>query len=411
MTEDIRINGQRLWDSIMEMAKIGATPNGGSHRLTLTDEDKRGRDLFKKWAEDAGCTVSIDAIGNMFARRPGKDNARPPVAAGSHLDTQPYGGKFDGVFGVLAGLEVVRTLNDHNIETETPIEVVNFTNEEGARFSPPMLASGVFGGHFEYEFAMEREDLNGKKFGEELVRIGYKGNLPVGNHPFTAFFECHIEQGPILEREGIGVGVVSRVQGFRWYDITLTGYAAHTGSTPMVGRRNALLGTAHVIQAVDRIAQENAPDARCTVGSQFVVEPGSRNIIPGKVHFTVDMRHPSADVLLKMDAALKEACNEAAEQIGLELDFHENSYSPPVHFDEVCVAALVEASESLGIPYMDMISGAGHDACYVNLVSPTAMIFSPCKDGVSHNEAEFAKQEDLEACTNVLLHAMLSRAG
>jgi N-carbamoyl-L-amino-acid hydrolase len=410
MTSDLRINGERLWDSLMEMAKIGATPNGGSHRLTLSDEDKLGRDLFAKWVKDAGCSLTVDALGNMFARRPGTDANMPSVASGSHLDTQPFGGKFDGVFGVLAALEVVRTLNDHHIETVAPVEIVNWTNEEGARFAPSMLASGVFGGHFEYEYAMDRKDINGLRFGDELARIGYLGDAPVGNHPFTAFFECHIEQGPLLEREAIPVGVVTAVNGFRWYDITFEGLAQHTGSTPMVGRRNALLGTAQIISAIDKIAHDHAPDARGTVGSQFNVEPGSRNVIPGKVDFTVDVRHPSAEVLTEMDTALRKVCDDAAADIGLELSFEENFYSPPVTFDEGCVSALQKSCESLGIAFKNMVSGAGHDACYVSLVSPTAMIFSPCKDGISHNEAESAAPDDLEACTNVLLHTMLEFA-
>lgn len=411
MTANLRINGQRLWDSIMEMAKIGATENGGSHRLTLSDEDKRGRDLFAEWAKAVGCTITVDRMGNMFARREGRDSSREPVAMGSHLDTQPYGGKFDGVFGVLAGLEVIRTLNDNNIETIAPLEVVNWTNEEGARFAPSMLASGVFAGKFDLEYALELTAVDtGATLAAELERIAYAGDIPCGNHPFAAFFEPHIEQGPILEQNGKSVGVVTDAQGFRWYDLSLTGQAAHTGSTPMVGRRNALLGMSRIALAVDKIADNHAPDARATVGSQVQVGPGSRNIIPGQVDFTVDMRHPDSDTLAQMDSELRQVCEEVAADIGLELQFEEISYTAPVHFDEACVAAVQKACETVGVSHQDILSGAGHDACYIAHVAPTSMIFVPCKDGISHNEAESSKAEDLEAGCNVLLHAVLEVA-
>lgn len=412
MTANLRINGQRLMDTIMEMAKIGGTANGGSHRLTLTDEDKIGRDLFKKWCEEAGMTVTIDELGNMFARRDGTDPDQAPVGMGSHLDTQPFGGIYDGVFGVLSGLEVIRTLNDNNIQTIAPLEVVNWTNEEGARFAPAMLASGVFAGHFEKDFAMSRTATdNGATFESELNRIGYAGDVPIGNHPFKAFFECHIEQGPILEAEGKSVGVVSDAQGFRWYDLTVTGFASHTGSTPMVGRRNALLGMAKIVQAVDEIAQQHAPYARATVGGQVTIAPGSRNIIPGKVNFTVDMRHPNADTLAEMDRKLREVCTKITSGANLELELEQISYTPPTPFDEDCVGAVKQASEMLGVSHQRIISGAGHDACYIAKLAPTSMIFVPCKDGVSHHESEYAKPEDLEAGNNVLLHAVLDMAG
>lgn len=412
MTSDIRINGQRLWDSIMEIAKIGATANGGSHRLTLSDEDKVGRDLFASWCDEAGLTMTMDEMGDMFARRDGADNTQHPVGMGSHLDTQPYGGKFDGVLGVLAGLEVIRTLNDHNIKTRLPLEVVNWTNEEGARFAPAMLASGVYGGVFEKDWAMARIATDtGATLSDELDRIGYRGDEPIGQHPFSGFFECHIEQGPILDKEGISVGVVNTAQGFRWYDLSFEGFASHTGSTPMVGRRNALLGMAKIVQAVDEIAHQHAPLARGTVGGQVTVAPGSRNIIPGRVDFTVDMRHPDADTLATMDAKLRKACQRVAEDIGLELSLEQISYTVPVIFDERCVNAVKGACEILGVSHQYITSGAGHDACYVAGVAPTAMIFSPCKDGISHHESESATLEDLEAVCNVLLHAVLDYAG
>ncbi len=412
MTDHIRIDGQRLWDSIMEMAQIGATAKGGSHRLTLSDEDKAGRDLFAEWCAAAGLSLTIDQMGDMFARRPGQRDGQAPVGMGSHLDTQPYGGKFDGVFGVLAGLEVVRTLNDHDIKTDVPLEVVNWTNEEGARFAPAMLASGVYSGAFELDWAHARVAVDsGATLLDELKRIGYYGDLPVRDHEFSAFFECHIEQGPILDSAGIAVGVVNAAQGFRWYDVSLQGFAQHTGSTPMIGRRNALLGMARIVSAVDDIAHEHAPLARGTVGSQVDVGPGSRNVIPGRVDFTVDMRHPAADTLAAMDAALREVCRESADDIGLELSLEQISHTAPVAFDATCVAAVKGACDRLGVSHQYITSGAGHDACYVADRAPTAMLFAPCKDGISHHESESAEPEDLEAVCNALLHAVLELAG
>ncbi len=412
MSENIRVNGERLWDSIMQMAKIGATANGGSHRLTLSDEDKTGRDLFKSWCAEAGMSLRIDEMGDMFARRAGTDDDAAPVGMGSHLDTQPYGGKFDGVFGVLAALEVIRTLNDQDIKTVMPLEVVNWTNEEGARFAPAMLASGVYAGVFSLEWAQSRRAVDsGATVIEELKRIGYHGEAQIQEQSFSAFFECHIEQGPILDSEGTAVGVVNTAQGFRWYDISLEGFASHTGSTPMAGRRNALLGMAKVVQAVDEIAQEHAPLARGTVGGQVEVAPGSRNIIPGQVHFTVDMRHPDAEILAAMDSALRAVCAEVAADIGLTLSLEQISYTAPVAFDAGCVAAVKSACERLGVSHQYITSGAGHDACYVASRVPTAMLFAPCKDGISHHESESAEPDDLEAVANVLLHAVVDYAG
>ncbi len=412
MTEHIRVDGDRLWRSIMEMARIGATANGGSHRLTLSDEDKLARDLFAGWCADAGLALTVDQMGDMFARRDGADADRAPVGMGSHLDTQPYGGRFDGVFGVLSGLEVIRTLNDHGVTTVAALEVVNWTNEEGARFAPSMLASGVYGGVFDLDWAQSRQAVDsGAALIDELKRIGYYGEADLRAHVFSAFFECHIEQGPILDSAGISVGVVNAAQGFRWYDIKLEGFASHTGSTPMPGRRNALLGLARVAQAVDDIAHEYAPLARGTVGSQVAVEPGSRNVIPGAVKFTVDLRHPSAATLDAMDAALRAVCAETAADIGLELTLEQISDTVPVAFDEGCVAAVKRACERLGVSHQTITSGAGHDACYIAKRVPAAMLFAPCKDGVSHHESESAEPEDLEAVCNALLHAVLDIAG
>ncbi len=412
MTSGIRVDGKRLWDSVMAMSEIGATANGGSHRLTLSDEDKVARDLFSRWCADADLALTVDEMGDMFALRAGAEAGRAPVGMGSHLDTQPYGGRFDGVFGVLAGLEVIRTLNDHGVTTAAPLEIVNWTNEEGARFAPSMLASGVYGGIFDLDWAQSRKAVDsGATLIDELKRIGYHGEGSVRDHEFSAFFECHIEQGPILDSGGIAVGVVNAAQGFRWYDISLEGFASHTGSTPMAGRRNALLGLARVVQAVDDIAHERAPLARGTVGSQVEVGPGSRNVIPGIVQFTVDLRHPSADTLDAMDAALRAVCAEVAADIGLQLSLEQISDTAPVAFDEACVAAVKRACERLGISHEYITSGAGHDACYVANRVPTAMLFAPCKDGISHHESERAEPEDLEAVTNVLLHAVLDTAG
>lgn len=408
MSETIRIDGQRLWASLMEMAKIGATEKGGVCRLALTDVDKAARDLFVRWCEEAGCTVTIDRMGNIFGRREGRRPELPPVMTGSHIDSQPTGGKFDGIYGVLSGLEVIRALNDANAETEAPIEVSAWTNEEGSRFAPAMVSSGVFAGVFDLEYGLSRADLDGKTMGEELKRIGYAGEHPVGK-PVRAFFEAHIEQGPILEAEKKTIGVVTDAQGQRWYECTFTGQEAHAGPTPMATRRDALVGAARVIDAVNRIGLENAPLACATVGLVEVF-PNSRNTIPGRVFFTIDLRHPDADTLSRMDAALRGAIETIAGDIGLETQLEQIWYSPPVPFDRECVAAVRAAAERHGYPHRDIVSGAGHDACYIARVAPTAMIFIPCEGGISHNEIEAATPEDAAAGCQILLEAMLSRA-
>jgi len=408
--DNLRIDGRRLWDSLMEMAQFGATPKGGNCRLALSDEDKAGHDCFVAWCEAAGCSVTVDSMGNIFARRPGRDPARPPVAAGSHLDTQPHGGKFDGVYGVLAGLEVLRTLNDHDIETEAPVEVVVWSNEEGTRFTPAMLASGVFGGVFELDFALGQIDSDGTTFGAELARIGYAGAEACGGHPLACFFEAHIEQGPILEREGKLIGVVAGAQGQRWYDVTVRGRDSHAGTTPMPGRRDALVGAAGMVRAADEIARAHPPHAVATVG-QLRVSPNSRNTIPGEVAFSLDLRHPDDEALLRLDGEVRRAFARLAEAGTLELEIEEVWHTPPTRFDPDCVAAVRKAAEALGYGHREMISGAGHDAVYVARVAPTGMIFVPCEDGLSHNEAENAEPDDLAAGCNVLLHAILARAG
>lgn len=409
MKGNLRVNGARLWDSLMAMAQIGPGEKGGNCRLALSDEDKLGRDLFVKWCRDAGCDIVIDQMGNVFARRQGEQPELPPIVTGSHLDTQPHGGRFDGVYGVLAGLEVIRTLNDSQIKTQRPIEVAVWTNEEGARFAPSMIASGVFSGAYSVEDALAITDGDGRSIGEELERIGYAGEQLCGDHPVGAFFEAHIEQGPLLERESKTIGVVTTVQGLRWYDAHVAGQDAHAGSTPMPGRRNALVGAASMVSAIDALALDNAPAAVATVG-QLDVSPNSRNTIPGQVDFTVDLRHPDAYVLASMDERLRSECDAIASALKLEFSLEQVSYTAPITFDSECVEAVREASAALGYAHREMASGAGHDACYVSKVAPTGMIFVPCRDGLSHNEEESAEPDDLEAGCNVLLHAMLSRA-
>jgi N-carbamoyl-L-amino-acid hydrolase len=406
---ETKINGERLWASLMEMAKIGATPKGGVCRLALTDLDKQGRDLFVRWCEEAGCTVKIDQIGNIFARRPGRNNALAPVGTGSHLDSQPTGGRFDGVYGVLAGLEVIRTLNDLGIETERPVEASVWTNEEGSRFAPAMVASGVYAGVFTLDYGLSRADADGKTMGEELKRIGYAGPEPVGGRPVHAFFETHIEQGPILEAEGQTIGVVTDAQGQRWYELTLTGQDSHAGPTPMPVRRDALLGAAKVIQLVNEIGLAHAPLAVSTVGmlNNF---PNSRNVIPGKVFLTVDFRCPDNAELTTMDAELKAGVAKIAAAGKLEHELKQIFQYDCVHFDESCVAMVRQGAQALGYVTRDIVSGAGHDACYMSMVTPTAMIFVPCIGGISHNEIEDAKPEWVTAGANVLLRAMLAKA-
>ena len=406
--QNIGINGQRLWDSLMAMARIGATEKGGSKRLALTDLDKEGRDLFVRWCREAGCTVSIDRMGNIFARRLGRRRDLPAVLTGSHLDTQPTGGKFDGVYGVLAGLEVIRTLNDHGYETDAPVEVVVWTNEEGARFAPAMVASGVFAGVFSEAYGHSRADADGKTIGEELQRIGYLGAEPCGGRTLAAYFEAHIEQGPILEAERKTIGVVQGIQGISWLEVTLTGSESHAGTTPMDRRKDAMLGCARLVERVNRIALDHPPGVT-TVG---VVEigPGSRNTIPGTAFFTVDMRHPEDAALAQMKRALEAAVGEVAGALGLAAECKEIWQSPAIRFDRDCIAAVRKAAAAAGHAHRDITSGAGHDAAYVNRVAPTAMIFVPCAQGISHNEVESAAPEDLAAGCDVLLRAMLGRA-
>ncbi|MFN0314013.1 MAG: Zn-dependent hydrolase [Burkholderiales bacterium] len=408
--DQLHINGQRLWDSLMELAKIGATPKGGVCRLALTDLDKQGRDLVVSWAKAAGLSVTVDKIGNCFMRRPGRDNSKAPVCMGSHIDTQPTGGKFDGNYGVLAGLEVMRALNDGNVQTDAPLEVIFWTNEEGSRFVPVMMGSGVFCKDFTLEHAYNSKDVSGKTVKEELARIGYVGTEEPGQHPIGAYFEAHIEQGPVLEANEKVIGVVEAVMGLRWYDCIVTGLESHAGSTPMETRKDALQASAKIMREVVAIANRYAPNGRGTVG--FVqVFPNSRNVIPGQVKFSIDFRHPDKDTHNRMDADLRTFIAGVGKDTGLPIELKEVSYYPPVPFHESCIGAVRRATEKLGYSNMPTISGPGHDAIFVARLAPAGMIFIPCKDGISHNEIEDAKSEHIEAGCNVLLHAVLERAG
>jgi N-carbamoyl-L-amino-acid hydrolase len=404
--QNLQINPQRLWDTLMETARIGATPKSGICRLTLSDLDRQVRDWFREQCEALGCTVIVDEVGNMFARRPGKNPALAPVAMGSHLDTQPTGGKFDGALGVLAALEALRTLHETNYETNAPIEVVNWTNEEGARFAPAMLASGVFAGVFTPDYAYSRTDRDGKTFGEELMRIGYKGSEKAGGHTLAAIFELHIEQGPILEAEDRKIGVVQGVQGIRWYEVTVTGQDSHSGTTPMRLRRNALIGAARMIERIDAIARAHAPHAVGTVG---LIEnrPNSRNVIPGEVFFSVDFRHPEEAMLDAMEAELRIALAEVLPPMQLTYSEARIWQSAPVKFAPELIDCVRIGAQKAGYPTRDMVSGAGHDSVYVSRVAPTTMIFVPCAGGISHNEAESTSFDECAAGAQVLLNAVL----
>ena len=406
---NLRTNGDRLWDSLMQMAKIGPGVAGGNNRQALTDEDSDGRRLFKHWCEQADMTVSVDKMGSMFATRQGTDPDSLPVYVGSHLDTQPTGGKYDGILGVLAGLEIVRTLNETGVKTKRPIVVVNFTNEEGTRFPPAMVASGVFAGVHTLDWAYDRQDANGKTFGQELQRIGWVGDEDVGSRKMHAFFELHIEQGPILEKEKKQIGVVTHGQGLSWLQITLKGKESHTGSTPMPMRINAGLGMAQITQLVNDIALANAPLAVGAIG-HCEIFPNSRNIIPGKAIFTVDFRHPEKSILEAMKEQLKQGAKDIANKIGLDMEIESVGGFDPVTFDQNCVERVRDAATKLGYSHRDLVSGAGHDACWINRVAPTAMIMCPCVDGLSHNEAEEIYPEWATAGANVLFQAVVETA-
>ena len=405
---NVRVNGQRLWDSLMEMGKIGGTPKGGCKRLALTDVDKQGRELFISWCEAAGCAVKIDEMGNLFAWRAGEDNSLAPVVLGSHLDTQPTGGKFDGILGVLGGLEVIRSLNDLKIKTRHPVVAASWTNEEGSRYAPAMVASGVFAGVYSKEFAYSRLDGEGKSLGDELERIGYKGPEPIG-FPVHAYFELHIEQGPILEDEGYDVGIVTDGQGQRWYEIKLTGVESHAGCTPMPLRKDALLGAARVVEFVNKIALDHPPLGLSTCG-MLNPYPNSRNVIPVEVFMTCEFRHPNNDTLTAMNDELHAGLTRICKDSGLTYEIKQVFYYAPVPFDKGCIDAVRRAAVQFGYSHRDIVAGAGHDACYMARVAPTSMVFTPCVGGLSHNELEDIKIEWSTAGANVLMHAALEKA-
>lgn len=406
---DCRINGERLWDSLMELAKIGATPKGGCCRLTLTDLDRQGRDLVIGWSKAAGLSITIDKIGNVFMRREGRNPHLPPVVAGSHIDTQPTGGKFDGNFGVLAALEVVRTLNDLQIETDAPVEVVFWTNEEGSRFVPVMMGSGVFAGVFPLDNIYAATDADGKTVLQELEKIGYVGQQTPGDHPIGAYFEAHIEQGPILEEEEKVIGVVQGVLGIRWYDCTVTGMESHAGPTPMHLRQDALQVATRIMQEVVAIAGRSE-QGRGTVG-MVQVHPNSRNVVPGEVKFSIDMRNISDAAVDEMDAQLQDFLIALAQESGLGIKLEQVSHYPAAPFDARCQQSIGRVAEQLGYPSRPIVSGAGHDAVYMSYLAPTGMIFIPCKDGISHNEIEYASPEHVAAGANVLLQVIMEYAG
>jgi len=406
MIPNLKIDSERLWSMLMDTAKFGGTPKGGVKRLTLTGEDKQVRDWFRAEMEALGCTVTVDEVGNLFARRPGRNPNLPPIAMGSHLDTQPTGGKFDGILGVIGAVEAMKTLVAAGYETNAPIEVVDWANEEGSRFAPAMLASGVFARVFTPEYAWSREDRQGVTYGDALEAIGYKGSEKAGDHPLQAYFELHIEQGPILEDEGRTIGVLTGVQGMRWYEVTVKGQDAHTGATPMRLRKNALVGTARLIEAIDAIGHRHAPDAVATVGL-VEVKPNSRNVVPGEVFFTVDLRHPEEKVLEQMEADFRAAIVDVLPP--LKLDWEEAMIwnSPAVKFAPELIACVDRSVDKRGYSKRRMVSGAGHDAVYIARVAPTTMIFVPCEGGLSHNEYETIKAEEAAAGAQVLLDAVL----
>jgi N-carbamoyl-L-amino-acid hydrolase len=406
----MRVNGDRLWDSLMEMAKIGPGIAGGNNRQTLTDSDNEGRHLFKKWCDAAGLSMGVDTMGTMFATRPGTDPDALPIYVGSHLDTQPTGGKYDGVLGVLSALEVVRSMNDLDIKTRHPIVVTNWTNEEGARFAPAMLASGVFAGVHTQDYAYSRKDLDGKTFGEELQRIGWVGDEQVGARKMHAYFEYHIEQGPILEAENKQIGVVTHCQGLWWLEFTLTGREAHTGSTPMNLRVNAGLAMARIMEMVQGVAMDNQPGCVGGVG-QVKFSPNSRNVLPGTVIFTVDIRSPLQAKLDRMRSEIEARAADICAVLGVGCSIEAVGHFDPVTFDPGLVASVRKAAEDLGYSHMDIISGAGHDACWASKVAPATMVMCPCVGGLSHNEAEEISKEWATAGADVLLRAVVETAG
>lgn len=410
MSDQLRVNGDRLWDSLMHMAKIGATDKGGVCRLALTDLDRESRDLLTEWATDEGCTRLVDPMGNMFFRRPGRSTTGKPVGSGSHLDTQPTGGKFDGVYGVLAALEVIRTLNDAKVETELPVEMVVWTNEEGARFPPAMIGSAIYANAFDLEYGHSRADLDGNTIGTELERIGYRGDPLPEEHGFSAFFETHIEQGPVLEDLDRPIGVVTGVQGVHWYDVTVVGEESHAGPTPMTARRDALRGAVELVGKLYPAVEESGFAARLTVG-EFRTYPGSRNTVPSRVEFTIDIRHPDLKLFDELHNKVLAIVHEFDQNSKLQVDINRIWRAAPIEFDSTCIEAVRESAIKCDYDFNEMVSGAGHDSVYISTVAPTSMIFIPCDGGISHNETENTSSQFCEAGANTLLHSVIAKAG
>ena len=414
-----RIDGQRLWDSLMAMARHGATPRGGVRRLTLTAIDQAAREDFRAQCESLGLTVRVDAIGNMFARREGRDPTRLPVLLGSHLDSQPSGGKFDGALGVMAGMEVMRTLHDRGITTEAPLELVNWTDEEGSRFGLSLMGSGTWAGVYPIDRSYALRDIDGVTVESALREIGYQGPEPAAPFPADSYFELHIEQGPILEKEGAKIGIVTGAQAQVWWDARITGQDSHAGTTPPYARRDALVAAAQVITLVDRLMRDlgdkgrgdkgRGDDGRGTVGF-LKVEPNSRNVIPGEVSFSIEFRHPDSAAIAVLARDFPAMARDAVAPTGCTLELTPVLHYDAQPFDAECVALVEAATKRLGYPARRVVSGAGHDAVYVARRMPAAMIFTPCKDGLSHNEAESIEPEEAEAGCQVLFEAVVARA-
>lgn len=405
MNNNLHINSKRLQTWLADFATIGGTPNGGVHRLTLTDLDKQARDLFVSLAKKAGCSIKIDAMGNIFARRSGEDNRLSPVLIGSHIDSQPLGGKYDGIYGVLAALEVVYSLNDHNIKTDRPIDVVSWTNEEGSRFAPAMIGSAVFSGLTTLQDGWSCRDSEGNTIKQELERIGYDGKDNFSNYKIHASLELHIEQGPILENHNELIGIVNGALGQKWYDVEFAGMASHAGTTPMEVRQDALLGLAETVLEVNSIGKNEKPEGRATVG-MVKITPNSRNVISDKAWFSVEFRHPSEKGLQRMDQQLSEKIHQIAEKLNLTYSIRPILSFPPLPFDKTCIEVVRKVAQNLNYPHRTMVSGAGHDSCNISKIAPTSMIFIPCIKGISHNEKEEIKPEWMNAGANVLLNAV-----
>ncbi|MWV27553.1 Zn-dependent hydrolase [Aurantiacibacter rhizosphaerae] len=405
MSEDLKINGARLWDRLMEMARIGATEMGGCNRQALTDLDKQGRDLFISWAKAVGCTIAVDEVGNIFARLEGSNPDADPILMGSHLDTQATGGKFDGVYGVLAALEVVQTLVEAKHVVAPPLEIAVWTNEEGCRFPPAMLGSGVMSGAYSLEQAYASTDKEGRTLGEELDRIGYRGTLPASPRPYAAMLEAHIEQGPILEADEKTIGVVSGIQGAHWFDLKVTGASAHAGPTPMAMRKDPWRAVAPIVSQVLQLADDHAPWGRATIGD-VSADPGARNTVPHTLYLSIDIRHPEEGVLASMEEEMRCIIADACAAANVTHSLQEVWHMPPTTFAPHLVDTIEVAADALGYSSMRLVSGAGHDSLHTAQFAPTAMIFVPCADGLSHNELESAEPADLEAGANVLLRAI-----